>query len=77
MKIHFLHLPHQFFRKNFGTVSYEQSKRFYQDIQAMKERYQGVWIEVGWVVFAGCCTVMIQLMHAKGKRMPNIFKSSS
>ena len=77
MKTHFLHLPHEFFRKNLGTVSEEQSKRFYQDIQAMKEKYQGVWIEVGCVVFAGCYTVMIQLMHTKGKRMPSIFKSSS
>ena len=42
---HFLYLHLGFFPENLGSVSDEHDERFYQDIQAMKESYQGVWNE--------------------------------
>ena len=45
LKMHFLHLHLEFFPENLGAVSDKQSKRFHQGIQAMEERYQGVWNE--------------------------------
>ena len=39
---HFLYLHLEFFPENLGAVSDEHDKKFYQDIQAMKESYQGV-----------------------------------
>ena len=43
LKMHFLHSHLEFFPENLGAVSDEQGKRFHQDIQAMEERYKGVW----------------------------------
>ncbi len=45
LKIHFLHFHLAIFPKNLGAVSDEQGERFYQDIQAMENRYQGFWNE--------------------------------
>ena len=44
-KMHFLHSHLGFFPENLGAVSDEQSERFHQDIQAIEERYKGVWNE--------------------------------
>ena len=43
--MNFLHLYFQFFPESLGAVSDEPGKRFHQDIQAMEERYKGVWDE--------------------------------
>ena len=43
--MHFLHSHFEFFAEKFGAVSDEQGERFHQDIQAMKEMYQGVGYE--------------------------------
>ena len=45
IKMHFLHSHLDFFPENLGAVSDEQGERFHQDIQAMEERYKGVWNE--------------------------------
>ena len=45
LKMHFLHSHLDFFPENLGSVSDEQGERFHQDIQAMEERYKGVWNE--------------------------------
>ena len=45
LKMHFLHSHFDFFPENLGAVSDEQGERFHQDIQAMEERYKGVWNE--------------------------------
>ena len=45
LKMHFLHSHLEFFPENVSVVSDEQGKRFQQDIQAMEERYKGVWNE--------------------------------
>ena len=45
LKIHFLHLYLDFYPENLGAVSHDQGERFHQDIQAMEERYKGVWNE--------------------------------
>ena len=45
LKMHFLHLQLELFPENLGAVDDDQDKRFHQDIQAIKERYQGVWNE--------------------------------
>ena len=42
-KMHFLHSQLKFFPENLGAVSDEQGEKFHQDIQAMEERYKGVW----------------------------------
>ena len=39
LKMHFFHSHLKFFPENLGAVSDVQSEKFYQDIQAMKERY--------------------------------------
>ena len=43
LKIHFLLFHLDFFPANLGAISDEPGERFYQDIQAMQERYQGFW----------------------------------
>ena len=58
-KIHFLYSHFSFFSENLRAASDKQGKRFKQDIQVIEKRYQRVWSE-GKVIFAGCCTVMIQ-----------------
>ena len=45
LKMHFLHSHLEFFPKNFEAVSDERGERVHQDIQAMEERYKGVWNE--------------------------------
>ena len=45
LKMHFLPSHLDFFPENLGEVSDEQGERFRQDIQAMEERYKGVWNE--------------------------------
>ena len=45
LKMHFLHSHLEFFPENLGAGSDEQGERFHQDIQAMEERYKGVWNE--------------------------------
>ena len=45
LKMHFLHLYLEFFPENLGAVSDKRGEKFYQDIQTMKEKYQGVWNE--------------------------------
>ena len=45
LKMHFLHSHLNFFPENLGAVSDGQGERFHQDIQAMEERYKGVWNE--------------------------------
>ena len=45
LKMLFLHSHLDFFPENLGAVSDEQGERFHQDIQAMEERYKGVWNE--------------------------------
>ena len=45
LKMHFLHSHLDFFPENLGAVNDEQGERFHQDIQAMEERYKGVWNE--------------------------------
>ena len=45
LKMHFLHSHLDFFPENLGAVSDEQDERFHQDIQAMEERYKGIWNE--------------------------------
>ena len=45
LKMHFLHSHLDFFPENLGAVSDEQGERFHQDIQAMEERYKGIWNE--------------------------------
>ena len=40
IKVHFLHSHLDRFPENLSDVSYEQSKRFYQDINKMEGRYQ-------------------------------------
>ena len=42
VKMHFLHSHLKFFPENLGVVSDKQGERFHRDIEAMKERYQGV-----------------------------------
>ena len=38
----FFYLHLEFFLENLGAISDEHDERFYQDIQAIKESYQGV-----------------------------------
>ena len=45
LKMLFRHSHLEFFPENLGAVSDEQGERFHQDIQAMEERYRGVWNE--------------------------------
>ena len=42
LKMHFLYSHLEFFPENLGAISDEQGKKFHQDTQAMKERYQQV-----------------------------------
>jgi len=43
LKIHFLESHLDFFPENLGEVSYEQGKRFQQDIMGKEKRCQGKW----------------------------------
>ena len=43
MKIHFLFSHLDKFPENLGDVGDEQREHFYQDIQVMEKRYQGLW----------------------------------
>ena len=45
LRMHFLHSQLEFFPENLGAVSDEQGEIFHEDIQAMEERYKGVWNE--------------------------------
>ena len=45
LKMHFLHSHLDFFPENLGAVSDDKGERFHQDVQAMEERYKGVWNE--------------------------------
>ena len=45
LNMHFLHSYLDFFPENLREISDEQGEIFHQDIQAMKERYKGVWNE--------------------------------
>ena len=46
LEMHFLCSHLEFFSENLGAVSDEQGERFYQNIQAMEEKYEGIWNEV-------------------------------
>ena len=64
LRIHFLHSHFEFFPENLGAVNDEQGEIFHKDIQAMEERYKGVWNEgMRMVIIAGCCTMMIETIH--------------
>ena len=76
LTMHFLDSQLEFVPENLGAVSDEQHERFHQGIQAMEERYKGVWNDSMMVIITGCCTVMIQPMHTSAYRMLNIFKFS-
>ena len=45
LQMHFVHSHLEFFLENFGAVNDEQGEKFHPDIQAMEEKYQGVWDE--------------------------------
>ena len=41
IKLHFLKHHLEYFPENLGHIGEEQGERFYQDIRAIEERYQG------------------------------------
>ena len=43
IKLHFLRSLLDYFPKNCGDLSEEQSESFHPDIRIMEERYQGRW----------------------------------
>ena len=75
LKMHFHHLHLEFFTENLGAVSDKQGERFHQDVQAMKEGIKEFGMRIRWVIFAGCCHVMILPMHTNKNCMPKFFKT--
>ena len=55
IKVHLLFSHLDKFPGNLGAVSDEQGKRFYQDLMAVEERYQGRWNRHMLVDY--CCSI--------------------
>ena len=70
-KVHFLHPHLDFFPENLEAVSDKLRERFHLDIQAIKERYQGVWIagmmsDFFWILYCDDAThTYKRILYAK------------
>ena len=75
IKVHFLFSYLDKFPDNLGAVSDEQGERFYQDLMAVEERYQGRWdrhmlADYSWSIKRDCSAMVCKRKSYKRNFFP-------